>query len=139
MKPRPKTRRAHVATEAEAAALDFETWREEEEHEMLPTNERFIEDGLGHLITCRLALATMYKTKAELAEILGQMDDKSGFSLMNHFIIAKNFFSCFSELLDLAEARIIVAGSAYLQAAGVAHRSMRKILRSHGQGTHRRN
>jgi hypothetical protein len=57
-----------------------------------------------------------------------------GLALMNSFEAAKNFFSRFSEFLDLAEARIIVAGSAYLQSADVADRLLRKIQRSHGRG-----
>ncbi len=75
MTMKPKTRRAHVVTEAEAAALNFEP---SQELEMLPTNERFTEDGLGQLITCRFALAAMYKTKAELAEMLGQIENEDG-------------------------------------------------------------
>jgi hypothetical protein len=137
MKPTPKKRRAHVATEAEAATLNFEPWRGEIDFELLPNNEQFTEDGLGHLRICRFAVVTMYKTKAELAEMLGQMEDEEGYALMNGFIAAKDFFSRFVEFLDLAEARIIVAGSAYSKAADVADRSLRKILRSHGRAAPR--
>jgi hypothetical protein len=42
-------------------------------------------------------------------------------------------FLHFIELLDAAEARIIVAESSYLQAASAADRSLRRILRRHGR------
>jgi hypothetical protein len=130
----PNRRRARAISEAEFAAMDFEPWKGEINTELLPNDEQFTEDGLGHLRTCRFALVTMYKNKAELAEMLGQIENEDGLALMNSFEAAKNFFSRFSEFLDLAEARIIVAGSAYLQAADVADRLLRKIQRSHGLG-----
>ena len=130
----PKRRRARAIAEAEFAAMDFEPLEGEINTKCLPNNEQFTEVGLFHLITCRMALAMMYKTKTELNEMFEQ-DGNVGDAmcdLVENMGKAKNFFSRFSEFLDLAETRIIVAGSAYLQGADVADRLLRKIQRSHG-------
>jgi hypothetical protein len=82
----PKQRRAHVVTEAEAAALNFEPWQGDVDTERLPNNKQFIEHGLDYLMTCRLALAMM-------AEMLGQIENEDGFALMNGFLAAKKTFS----------------------------------------------
>src|ERR1700730_7393134 len=56
-KPGQKPSKAHIVTEKEAAAIDFEPWSVD--MKFLPTNDEFIKDGLSHLITCRLALGVM--------------------------------------------------------------------------------
>ncbi len=131
MTTKSKKGRDHVITEAEAAALNFEPWAGPVDYKLLPTDEEFVALGFGHLVTCRLALAIMYKTKAKLAEIHGEMDYDTGHAMMNSFIAARDFFQHFITVLDIAEARIICAGSSYLQGAAAADRSLRKIVRDH--------
>src|ERR1700730_2310670 len=82
---KPKTRKAkaparapkgaRAITEAEVAAMDFEPWQGEVHTGQLPNNEQFAEDGLLHLITCRMALVMMYKSKAELSEMFERDGD----------------------------------------------------------------
>jgi hypothetical protein len=110
----PKQRRARCVTEAEAAALDFEPWQGEVDTKTLPNNEQFSEHGVSHLITCRLALVMMYRTKAELNEMF-EHDGNAMCDLIEGMGSAKHFFSHFSKLLDAAEARLIVAGSSVCQ------------------------
>ena len=76
---------------------------------------------------------TMYKTKAELAEIHGEMDNETGTALMNCFFSAQDFFEHFIKTLEMEECRILCAGSSYLQGAAAADRSLRKIVRDHGR------
>ena len=110
----PKRRRARAIAEAEFAAMDFEPLEGEINTKCLPNNEQFTEDGLFHLITCRMALVMMYKTKAELSEIFEQ-DGGAMCELVENMGKAKDFFSHFSELLDAASARLFVAGSSVCQ------------------------
>jgi hypothetical protein len=109
----PKRRRAHVLTEAETAAMDFEPWQEVDTKK-LPNNEQFMENGLSHLITCRMALVMMYRTKAELSEMF-EKDGDAMCGLVENMESAKNFFSHFSELLDAASARLFAAGFSVYQ------------------------
>jgi|HubBroStandDraft_6_1064221.scaffolds.fasta_scaffold756995_1 hypothetical protein len=110
----PKRRRARAIAEAEFASMDFEPWQGEVDTEKLPNKEQFTEDGLFHLITCRMALVMMYKTKAELSEMFEQ-DGDAMCELVENMGKAKDFFSHFSELLDAASARLFVAGSSVCQ------------------------
>jgi hypothetical protein len=93
--------------EAEAAALDFEPWEGEFNVDQLPNNKQFTEDGLEHLITCRLALAVMYTTRAGLGEMEGDLM----VDLLDRIGTASNFFTGFSDLLEGARARLRVAGA----------------------------
>ena len=108
----PKRRRTNVVTAAGAAALDFEPWPVEVDTECFPNNEQFTEHGLSHLFTCRVALAMMYKTKAELSEMFEQDVDMDMCALIEAMRSATHFFSPLSKLLDTALARLIVAGLA---------------------------
>jgi len=110
----PKQRRARAITEAEFAAMDFEPLEGEINTKCLPNSEQFTEDGLFHLITCRLALVMMYKTKAELSEMFEQ-DGGVMCELVENMGKAKDFFSHFYDLLDGASARLFVAGSSVCQ------------------------
>ena len=110
----PKRRRARAIAEAEFAAMDFEPLEGEINTKCLPNNEQFTEDGLFHLITCRMALVMMYKTKAELSEIFEQ-DGGAMCELVENMGKAKDFFSHFSELLDAASARLFAAGFSVCQ------------------------
>jgi hypothetical protein len=71
--------------------------------------EQFTEDGLFHLIICRMALVMMYKTKAELSEMFEQNGDAMC-ELVENMGKAKDFFSRFSEFLQAASARLFAAG-----------------------------
>jgi hypothetical protein len=50
--------------------MDFEPLQGEVDTKKLPNNEQFAGNGLFHLITCRMTLVMMYKTKAELSELV---------------------------------------------------------------------
>jgi len=90
--------------------MDFEPLRGKIGTKCLPNNEQFTEDGLLHLITCRMALVMMYKTKAELSELFEQ-DGDAICDLVENMGKAKDFFSHFFKLLDAASARLFVAGA----------------------------
>ena len=66
------------------------------------------------MITCRMALVMMYKTKAELSELFEQEGDAMC-DLVENMGKAKDFFSRFSTLLDAASARLFVAGASVCQ------------------------
>jgi hypothetical protein len=66
----PNQRRANALTEEEVVAMDFEPWQGEINTKCLPDNEQFTENGLFHMITCRMALIMMHKTKAELSKMV---------------------------------------------------------------------
>lgn len=110
----PRRRRPNVITEAEAAALDFEPWEGEIDTKCLPDNEQFTEAGLDHLITSRLALTMMYKTKEDLSEMF-EKDGDAMCDLAENMGRAKKFFSHFSELLDASLCRLVCAGSSVCQ------------------------
>jgi hypothetical protein len=110
----PKRCRARAITVEELAAMDFEPWQGEINTKCLPDNEQFTEAGLRYLITCRMALVMMYRTKAELSEMFEQDgDDMCGF--VESMEMAKNFFSHFSKLLDAASTRLFAAGFSVYQ------------------------
>jgi len=44
----------------------------------LPTNDQFSEDGIPYLATCRIALASMHMTKAQLMEMFKEDGDAMG-------------------------------------------------------------
>jgi hypothetical protein len=103
-------RRARAITEAEFAAMDFEPLKGEINTKCLPSKEQFTEDGLFHLITCRMALVMMYKTKAELSELFEQ-EGGAMCELVENMGKAKDFFSRFSEFLEASSVRLFVAGA----------------------------
>ena len=111
-KPGQKASKAHIVTEKEAAAIDFEPWSVD--MKFLPTNDEFIKDGLSHLITCRLALGVMYMTKAKIMDMFEEDGDATA-ELIDYFKRSLSFFSHFSELLELAGWRLVCAGSSVLQ------------------------
>ena len=111
MSKNPEKSKTRKAITAEFAAMDFEPWDREIGTKCLPDNEQFAEDGLSHLITCRMALVMMYKTKAGMFEEEGD----AMCELVEGIGRAKAFFSHFSELLDGASARLFVAGASVCQ------------------------
>jgi hypothetical protein len=94
--------------------MDFEPLEGEINTKCLPNNEQFTEDGLFHLITCRMALVMMYKTKAELSEMFEQ-DGDAMCELVENMGKAKDFFSHFFKLLDAASVRLFASGSSVCQ------------------------
>lgn len=64
-----------------------------------------------HLVTVRLALAMMYRTKPQLIEGIEAMDDNAGNQMLDGFQSAREFFETCLSLLDGAWARLICASS----------------------------
>jgi hypothetical protein len=94
--------------------MDFKSWEGEINTKFLPNNEQFTEYGLFHLITCRMALVMMYKTKADLSKMFEQGGDAMC-ELVENMGKAKDFFSHFFEFLEAASARLLVAGASVCQ------------------------
>jgi hypothetical protein len=123
MTTKPKTRKAaakarkpRIITEKEAAAMDFEPWQGEINLKALPTNDQFINDSIPHLQMCRLALASMYMTKAKMMDLF-EKDGDAQCNLIEYLGAADAFFSQFADRLKAAICRHIAAGSSVLQGA----------------------
>jgi hypothetical protein len=112
--PATKASKPRVITDKQAAEMDFEPWPGDVNLKALPTNDQFIEDGIPHLVACRLALASMYKTKAQMMEMLEEDGDIMG-DVLKRLQSAHDFFSLFSKLLTMAECRYVAAGSKVLR------------------------
>jgi hypothetical protein len=120
MTTKPKTRKApakyasdHVCTPEEAAALNFEPWKDGYK---FPTRE---EINNPHLIACRAAYALMFKSKPEIIEIFKRAKDidegEDLHRLYDSLESAQEFFKGMIILLESASARMLVAGSSYLE------------------------
>ena len=126
MTTKPKTRKAPAAAskrEKEIAAMDFEPWIED--GDKFPTPE---EINNPHLIMCRLAYTLMFKTKPEMIKMFESGEEDGVEPAVLEMLIglrrSQKFFNHMVSLLGYAEARLMVAGTSYME-----HLSERDRLR----------
>lgn len=100
-------------TAAEMGAVDFEPVDAEAlETCKPPGNDEWAQISLAHLPTIRIAWTLLKKTKPELVEAIGKLEDKPGLALMDAFEAALTFHRQSVMILEQAEMRILIAGSA---------------------------
>lgn len=99
------------ATAEEWAALDFQPWTHADDEWTPPTNEEWNQFRRNHLTTVRLAWISLYKTKAELMEIIKGIGDDGCGQLFNRFTKTTYFLERTAQILHIAEARLIAAGT----------------------------
>ena len=104
------TQKAKPMTDEQWAAMDFEPWTHNEDEWKPPTDKEWADDT--RLPTVRLAWHLMHKTKAELMAGTAKMGDKDGVRLIEGIAEAREFFERFVAVLELAENRLICAGTA---------------------------
>ena len=102
----------HVLTARELAAFNFEPWQHGPDDRPPPSHEEWMKMAKTHLFVLHMAWGAMFKTKAELMTHLERLDNDTGLALMQGFTTATAFFECMLALLNGAETRILVAGSA---------------------------
>ncbi|ARN80666.1 hypothetical protein [Methylocystis bryophila] len=110
----PKTKQPIAATAEEAAALQFEPFAQDVLKAIKPpSNAKWAALANPHLVTWRLAWRVLAMTKPELVEMLRKIgdDDEVATELMDGFQGAISFFESGLEMLRIAEARILCAGS----------------------------
>ena len=95
-----------------AAALDFEPWKCRLGEWTPPSNEEWARSANPYLVTIRVACVVVHKTKPEVMKFVEKMDNNAGSAVMNGFVDTISFFKGVLALLEAAEARILVAGSA---------------------------
>jgi len=95
-------------TAEQTAAFEFEPWVREPGGWTPPTGAKL---ETPCLVTLRIAHAFMFKTKAELIEILDAIDEEAGQALFEGFRYTVQYFKMLLTILEAAEARIICAGS----------------------------
>ncbi len=101
----------------EFAACNFDAWIHEEGEWTPPTNDQWAKLANPHLVTIRIAWLTLYKTKAELIEMLRDQlrdseDDGNEFitSILDHLSATSDFLNGMLTVVDSALARLLVAG-----------------------------
>jgi hypothetical protein len=99
------------ATAEQWAAIDFEPWTHAADEWTPPTNVEWHEIGENHLVTVRLAWALLYRTKDQLVEGLRELGEKDVNRMMDDFMSATHFFESTAKILNLAQTRIICAGT----------------------------
>jgi hypothetical protein len=100
--------------EEERAATEFEPWTKEALEKSEPvSNEKWNEIGRNHLPTVRISWIMLGKTKEELKAIIVKLD-KIDSDLLQEMEEGIKFFKTHAEILEYAQARLLVAGSALL-------------------------
>ena len=96
-----------------AAALDFEPWKCPLGEWTPPSNEEWARSANPYLVTIRVAWAVVHKTKPEVMKFVEKIDNDGGSAVTDGFLDTISFLrACVLTLLEAAEARILVAGSA---------------------------
>jgi len=110
-----RTKEARVATTAEMAVVNFEPWEHSPDEWAPPSDEEWSRLANPYLVTLRIAWMVHFKTKAEVMDIVDDLDDDSGRELMGGFVSTVGFFKGALAILEGAEARILCAGSALIE------------------------
>lgn len=98
----------------QAAALPWNQWQRTSDVRAWqpPTNDQWVKAINPHLITLRLAFASMFQSREEtMAAMEGLEKDELFVPLMESIEDAIAFFTPILEVLQGAEARFLVAGS----------------------------
>lgn len=102
-----------AATDEEAAALEFEPWTEGQDAMKALTNE----SAVNYAINVRLAYASLFRTKAELIEGMGDLGDESMVELLEAWADTLRFADMVKEVVGSAQARMFSV-TAYLDIHG---------------------
>ncbi|WP_225766986.1 hypothetical protein [Inquilinus sp. Marseille-Q2685] len=109
----------HICTAEEAAALEFEPWREEETPDMPRSAMEWLEFLRTHAPILTLAGAMMFRTKTQLIDAAREIDGGHFDDFHDALRRTIGSFEAIVEMLNATEARFLVAGSAaVLQAEG---------------------
>jgi hypothetical protein len=119
-KVNPKARaKTKLTDDQKWGAVEFEPWTKEALEASVPvSNKVWNEIGHDHLPTVRIAWIALGKTKEELKEIVIKLPDEA--NLLEDLHDGVQFFRRYAELLELAELRFLVAGSALLTEGKIA-------------------
>jgi hypothetical protein len=109
-----------IMTAEQWAAFDFEPWTHTEDEWKPPVAEKeWLDDGREVLPFVRMAWLALHRTKAELVEGLGKLDDGRPFeTMMDGIAHSHEFFENFAKILKAGEARLLCAASAAELRAG---------------------
>jgi hypothetical protein len=107
-----------IMTAEQWAAFDFEPWTHTEDEWKPPVDKEWMDDGRSVLPFVRMAWIALHRTKAELVEGFGKLDDDDGTfeTMMDGIAHAQEFFENFATILKAGEARLMCAASAALRA-----------------------
>ncbi len=105
--PGPSAESGKPATLEQLAAMDFEPWRHAEGDWEPPSNKEWN----GMLITIRLAYATMFRSKAQLIDMVVK-EEEAAMDMAEAVFNVADFCKGLSALMDAAETRLMVACAA---------------------------
>lgn len=94
------------------AVIDFEPLKELAETWQPPTNLQWAELANPHLISIRLALLTLQKSKGELINMASELGDKALMELVAQIGRSADWFEGLHKLLATAECRMMCAYAA---------------------------
>jgi hypothetical protein len=101
-----RPRKGKLASAHDYAKVDFKPWRKSKT--LLPTDNTMNQA----CISARLAYATMCKSKTDLIDIHGKLDHKVTDELMASFVDTAEHLKAIARMLEMAYARVLIAGSA---------------------------
>jgi hypothetical protein len=107
-----------IMTGEQWAALDFEPRPRAADEWKPPADKQWTDDGHYVLPFVRMAWFALHRTKAELVEGLGKLDDEPFETMMNGIAHSHEFFENFAKILQAGEARLLCAASAAALRAG---------------------
>ncbi|UCI17039.1 hypothetical protein FJ970_18065 [Mesorhizobium sp. B2-1-8] len=105
-------------TDDEFMALDWAPWEHQEGEFVPPTNQQWYDEVNPTLISIRIAWTIMYKTKAELIEMLGGLDNEKGadedktmaVEMYERIAQAAERIDALHDVLHGARSRLMIAG-----------------------------
>jgi hypothetical protein len=100
------------------AAFDFEPWTHTEDEWKPPADKEWMDDGRYALPFVRMAWIALHRTKAELVEGLGKLDEEPFEVMMDGIAHSHEFFENFAKILKAGEVRLICAATAAELRAG---------------------
>ena len=105
-------------TAEQLAAFDFEPWTRTEDEWKPPFAKEWMDDGRYVLRFVRMAWRALHRTKAELVEGLGKLDEEPFEVMMDGIALSHEFFESFVKILQAGEVRLLCAASAAALRAG---------------------
>ena len=99
-------------TAEQLAAFDFEPLTHTKDEWKPPTDKEWMDGGRYVLRFVRMAWLALHRTKAELVEGLGKLDDEPFEVMMDGIAHSHEFFESFAKILKAGEVRLLCAASA---------------------------
>lgn len=96
----------------EMTALEFAPWQGHEGEWTPPTNAEWTGLANPHLVSVRLAWATLHKSKEELIAVAEELGDEALMELVGQIGRSADWFEGLQKLLASAECRIMCAYAA---------------------------